>query len=83
MPVNLHVESELKFRLSVRVVDLEKAVDELLEVNVSTVVEVEHSEEALTNDTWKLRVLHKQTHSILLNEITCVSLRSDVMETKF
>ena len=53
----LHIECELHFRVVVGVVDLEKAVDELFQIDVSTSVQVEHCEEALSNDSWELGVL--------------------------
>jgi hypothetical protein len=54
------VECELDLGLNIGVVDLEEAVHELLEVDVAVTVEVEHSEEPLTYDTWQLRILHTQ-----------------------
>ena len=54
---DLHVEGKLQLGVSVRVVDLEESVDEFLEVDVSTGVQVEHGEEALADDAGQLRVL--------------------------
>ena len=49
---DLHIEGKLHLRLVVGVVNLEKAVDELLEVDVATAVQVEHCEEAFSDDAW-------------------------------
>lgn len=53
----LHIESKLDFGLDIRVVDLEEAVNELFQVHVAVSVQVKYSEEPLTNDARKLRVL--------------------------
>ena len=53
----LHIESKLDFGLDIRVVDLEEAVNELFQVHVAVSVQVKYSEESLTNDARKLRVL--------------------------
>ena len=55
--VYLHVEGELQLGLSVRVVDLEETVNELLKVDVAARVQIKHREEALANDSGKLAVL--------------------------
>ena len=60
MSCHLHVEGKLELGVSVRVVDLEEAVNEFLEIDVATGVQVEHREEALANDTGQLRVLSQK-----------------------
>ena len=55
--VNLHIEGEFEFGVSVRVVDFEEAVDELPQVDVVTCVEIENGEEAFANDTGEGSVL--------------------------
>ena len=54
---HLHVECKLEFCLSVRVVDLEEAVNKLSQVHIPARVQVKHSEKALTNDSRQLTVL--------------------------
>ena len=51
------VECELDLGLHIRVVDLEEAVHELLQVDEAVPVEVKHREESLSDDSGQLRVL--------------------------
>jgi hypothetical protein len=54
---NLHVEDKLKFGVEIRVINLEKAMHELLQVYVALTFQVHHFEQALADYTWQLRVL--------------------------
>lgn len=51
------IECELDLGFHIRVVDLEEAVHELLQVDEAVPVEVEHREESLSDDSGQLRVL--------------------------
>ena len=51
------IESELDLGLHIRVVDLEEPMHELLQVYEAVPIEVEHSEESLSDDSGQLRVL--------------------------
>ena len=51
------IESELDLGLHIRIVDLEEAMYELLQVNEAVPIEVEHREESLSDDSGQLRVL--------------------------
>ena len=60
--LHLQVENKLELGIDVGIVDLEKSVNKLFEVNVATVIQVEYRKEALSNNTWKLTILiHART----------------------
>jgi hypothetical protein len=47
----LHVEDELKFCVQIRVVNLEKAMDKLFQIDVALTFQVHHVEQTLANYT--------------------------------
>ena len=55
--VGLHVKGQLHLGLVVRVINLEEAMHELLEVDVAAAIQVKNREESLSNNAWQLRVL--------------------------
>ena len=54
----LHVKDENHFRIVVRAVDLEEAIDELLEVHIPLLFLIQYGEEAFSNDARKLGILY-------------------------
>ena len=54
----LHVKDEFHFRIVVRAVDLEEAIDELLEVHIPLLFLIQYGEEAFSNDARKLGILY-------------------------
>ena len=57
MNLNLHVKSKFNLGFHIWIVNFEKSVYKLLQINVAITVKVQYSEKSLTNDTWELRVL--------------------------
>ena len=53
----LHVESQFDLSFHVWIVNFEKSMYELLQIDVPVTVQIQNSEEPLTNDSWKLGVL--------------------------
>ena len=53
----IDIESELDLSLNIGVVDLEEAVNELLQIDVPVPVQVKDGKESLADDTRELRIL--------------------------
>ena len=58
---NLHVKDQFHFLVDIGIVDLEHAVGELPQVNVSGLLEVQYRIEPLCDDSGELGVLKKRT----------------------
>ena len=50
--MDLHIKSKFQLCVAIGIVDLEESMHKLLQVDVSTTVEIKHCHEALANDAW-------------------------------
>ena len=57
---HLQIKGKLKFRVEVAVKNLEKSVDEFLQVDVALALQIHHCKEALTDNTGERGVLRSK-----------------------
>ena len=57
--MDLHIKSKFQLCVAIGIVDLEESMHKLLQVDVSTTVEIKHCHKALSNDAWQLAILYK------------------------
>ncbi len=55
--LHLHIECQFDLGFNIGIVNFEKSMHELLQIDVAVGIEIQHCEEPFTYDAWKLRVL--------------------------
>ena len=71
---HLHVKTKFHLGLKIAVEDLEEAEDELAEVHVTTLAQIEHGKEALSQNARQLGIADKRD---LINSFSLVSGLTD------